>query len=411
MSTNLSSLKAALSSGHYEQARNLLSAYLKEDVSVTPSFLSPEPLDKGVCGPKVEASACAALLNGCLEGNSKDKCANDLAAIKDKLKNGIEGFNAELARRVCENLGIDIRDGGLAYANWIKKIDASTSDAEGKKAVATISANSELVLIIQSFIIAAQNPLVNPSSIAFIQKRILLSNNIIKPKTSRFVGGGQLGGGMRNNSYNRYVQHADSLRRLASMTGGSQPMLNETYNELANMYNSFVETLRNKGKQIEATDDARIRQLLSELKYTEERLQKVVLYIARYQQLQNNPDKEVKALLDNNEVSANLLTKLNEKYEKLKTTHKRRVFSLTSITDTLHQLLDENKELKDKIDAIGKPINTPIAIPSGLAVAAAPAPGPAPGAAAAAPAPGAAAAAAAAAVPGAAAGTRKYYNW
>jgi hypothetical protein len=155
------------------------------------------------------------------------------------------------------------------------------------------------------------------------------------------------------------------------MTGGSQPMLNETYNELANMYKSFVETLRIKGKQIEQNDDLRIRQLLSELKYTEERLRKVVRYIARYQQLQNNPDKEVKALLDQNVVSADLLTKLNEKYEKLKTTHKRRVFSLTSITDTLHQLLDENKELKDKIDAI----RTPIAIPSGLA---APAPAPAP---------------------------------
>jgi len=376
MSTNLIQLKAALSSGSHEQARNLLSAYLKEDVQVNPpSFLSPEPLEKGVCGPKVDASTCVALLNGCLEGNSKDQCVSGLASIKDKLKNGIEGLNGELARKVCKTLGINVNDGEGALKNWLAGINAAASGTSDHKAAQTIGSNQELINIISSFVVAAQNPLTDTSAIAFTQKRILLSNNLIKPKTSRFVGGGQFGGGMRNNSYNRYVQYADSLRRLASMTGGSQPMLNETYNELANMYKSFVETLRNKGKQIEQNDDLRIRQLLSELKYTEERLKKVVLYIARYQELQNNPDKEVKALLDQNSVSADLLTKLNEKYEKLKTTHKRRVFSLTSITDTLHQLLDENKELKDKIDSI----RTPIAIPSGLAPAAAPAPAPPPG--------------------------------
>lgn len=418
MST-LSQLKTALGSNDGEQIRYALSAYLKEDVRASSELLRPEPIDKS-CGAGVDANACAEVITSCLEGGNVGQCVNTLEGISAQLKDGIRGMNSELAFKVCKNLGIEL--GAVnPKGEWIAKIQNSDAGAAAK-----IANNSVLQHIIGSFIVAAQNPLVDSKSIDFTQRRIELTATI-KPRSPRMLVKVQSGGGMARSSFNKYVQYADSLKTVVSMRGGAeQPILNKTYDELANIYNNFVNSLRAQGKQIDANDNERIRQLLSELKYTEEKLMKVVQYIAKYNEVRNNP--AFKDELARSPVTASLLEDLNKKYEALQEKQKKKVFNFLSISDALNKAVSDVDEIKNDISALKGRFGAPAAAapvaaapvaaapvaaaPAGL-VAAAPAGRFGPLAAAAAPRspPSPGAAGLFGDSPRAAGVTQKYFNW
>jgi hypothetical protein len=362
MST-LSQLKTALGSNDGEQIRYALSAYLKEDVRASSELLRPEPIDKS-CGAGVDANTCASVIQSCLEGGNVGQCVNTLESISGQLKDGIRGMNSELAFRVCKNLGIEL--GAVnPKVEWISRIQNSDAAAAAK-----IANNSVLQHIIGSFIVAAQNPLVDSKSADFTQRRIELTATI-KPRSPRMLVKVQSGGGMGRSSFNKYVQYADSLKTVVSMRGGAgQPILNKTYDELANIYNNFVNSLRAQGKQIDSNDNERIRQLLSELKYTEEKLSKVVQYIAKYNEVRNNP--AFRDELAASPVTASLLEDLNKKYEGLQEKQKKKVFNFLSISDALNKAISDVDEIKETLKGrFGAPsVAAPAAsAPAGLVAA------------------------------------------
>lgn len=360
MST-LSQLKTALGGTDGDLIRYALSAYLKEDVRASSELLRPEPIEKS-CGAGVDASVCASVITTCLEGGNVGQCVDTLETIAPQLKDGIKGMNSELAFRVCKNLGIEL-NAKNPQGEWINKITNSSPVAAVK-----IANNSVLQHIIGSFIVAAQNPLVDSKSADFTQRRIELTATI-KPRSPRMLVAVQSGGGMRVSKFNKYVQYADSLKTVVSMTGGAgQPILNKTYDELANIYNNFVNSLRAQGKQIDSNDNERIRQLLSELKYTEEKLSKVVQYIAKYNEVRNNP--AFKDELAQSPVTASLLEDLNKKYEALQEKQKKKVFNFLSISDALNKAVSDIDEIKGRLGAAPAAAAPAAAAPAGLVAAA-----------------------------------------
>lgn len=364
MST-LSQLKTALGSRDTEQIRYALSAYLKEDVRASSDLLRPEPIEQS-CGTGVDANVCASVITSCLEGGNVGQCVNTLESISANLKGGIKGMNSELAFKVCKSLGVEL-NAKNPYAEWISRIQVADNDAAVK-----IAKNSVLGQIIGSFIVAAQNPLVDSKSFDFTQKRIALSSTI-KTRTPRMTARVQSGGGMSRSSFNKYIQYADSLKTVVAMRGGAgQPILNKTYDELANIYNNFVNSLRAQDKQIDANDNERIRQLLSELKYTEEKLMKVVQYIAKYNEVRNHPS--FKDELAASPVTASLLEDLNKKYEALQEKQKKKVFNFLSISDALNKAISDVEEIKEKLNRPSGPsglvsYGLPSSVPSGLVAA------------------------------------------
>ena len=348
----LSQLKAALLvPNNSENIRYALSAYLKEEqpltkvLSSTSAFLTPEPVND-TCGAGVDAKVCGDVITNCLDGSNVGKCVSTLEGLVPQLKNGFKNMNSELALKVCGVLGIQIDAVDVdVYTQWIAQISAKDSVA-GEK----IAKNSALTHIIKSFIVAARNPLVDPKSIEFAQRRIALTATI-KPRTPRMLVQvvGQSGGGVRRNTFNRYAQYSDSLKSVASMTGGATPLLNTTYDELANLYNNFVTSLRLNNKQIDADDNNRIRQLLSELKYTEGKLKQVVHYINRYEAVRSNP--EFKSLIDNSPVTVDLLAQLEAKYNTYQAKQQRKIGSFLSITDALNKAVSDISDIKDTLSS------------------------------------------------------------
>jgi len=376
-SATLSQLKTALLvPNNTENIRYALSAYLKEDVPSRSEFLAPEPV-KESCGAGVDAVLCSSVITDCLDGSNVGKCVSTLESITPQLRDGFKNMNSALALKVCGVLGINNVDSinENAYDKWIIQISAKDAVA-GQK----IAKNSALAYIIKSFIVAARNPLVDPKSVEFAQKRIELTATI-KARSPRMLVQVQSGGGVRRNTYNRYAQYSDSLRTIASMTGGAKPLLNTTYDELANLYNNFVTSLRLQNKQIDADDNNRIRQLLSELKYTEGKLKQVVHYINRYDSVRSNP--EFKDLIETNNVTVDLLASLEDKYNKYQAKQQRKIGSFLSITDALNKAVNDISEMKDDLKEIKNcvgPLCPPGAGSAASATFALPASGPAPGA-------------------------------
>jgi len=119
------------------------------------------------------------------------------------------------------------------------------------------------------------------------------------------------------------------------MRGGcNEASFVDTYEHFAGIYQSFIERLKFQEKQIDPSDDAHIRQLLSVLKTTEEKLNKVTKYIIRYKALESHP--ELKARLGN-PITIQTLEDLNTKYEELKSSYKSKANDFTSILDSIYK--------------------------------------------------------------------------
>jgi hypothetical protein len=112
---------------------------------------------------------------------------------------------------------------------------------------------------------------------------------------------------LRDDSYQRQIDYLDNI---FNMTGGSK---RSNYLHLFSLYNRFVAELRANNKQIEENDDAIIRQHLSLLKETEDKLNQIILYTLKYREIKDDP--EFKTLVEQNPVTVNLLQQLDTEYD------------------------------------------------------------------------------------------------
>ena len=344
--SELSSLKTAIASSRSEQEiQNALASYLKKTVPNSSSELL-----KGVttlnkqCGPGVDAEECKAIIDQCISGDvsNQARCKQVLSDLvtnpsrQKALADGIKGMDGRMARQVCKTLSIDYELPN-AVDTWVKNL--LVTDATAARA---IKDNAPLMDIITSFVVAAANPLLNPKSLGFSKMKAAMSVLPIPTRTPRtyehksdaFTGGGN----KVNLIANTYEQYTDSLKRLASMSGGGAE-LNKTHDEIANIYNSFVYSLRANGKEIDSNDNLKIRHELDKLRAIEEKLSKVVIYITRYNALLNSSDKEVQQLIAKGTIDVNLLEQLNVKYEELKKRHEKKSYGIISITDAINKVL------------------------------------------------------------------------
>jgi chromosome segregation ATPase len=265
------------------------------------------------------------------------------------LADGIKGMDGRMARQVCQTLGINF-DLPNAVDVWMR--DLLASDATSAKA---INSNAPLMDIIKSFAVAAANPALNSKSLAFSRVKAAMTVLPIPVRTPRtyehksdtFTGGG------RNVKLvaNTYEQYTDSLKRLASMSGGGAE-LNKTHDEIANIYNSFVYSLQAKGKQIDNNDHLKIRHEIDKLRALEEKLSKVVIYITRYNALLNSSDPEIQRLVSNGTINVDLLENLNNKYEELKKKHEKKSYGIMSITDAINKVLSAADSVKADVASL-----------------------------------------------------------
>jgi len=347
--SSLTSLRNALSSQDENQIRSALSAYLKEDYNNDPNtsvWTQPEPINQQ-CGIEgVDASVCAEIISDCLAGDST-KCTNTLQRIvaSGKLAGGIKNMNGEMARKIINILGIR-SNSSSPIQDWINSLGSAGQD---------IANNGPLMTIISSFVTYAQNPLTPTSSLNFSRNRVaLLASPGIPVRIPRFVasgGAGQTGGSI--STFNTYQQYADSLRTYVSMQNGGNPHHTKVYDEFSSMYNSFVDSLKNKGKKIDDNDDATIRRTLDELRSVETKLGKVVSYISKYEDLQRVP--EFKDELAKNPVTVDLLAELNRKYSELKAKHQSKSARFISWTDALNKIMEQEGEINELKARVGAP--------------------------------------------------------
>jgi hypothetical protein len=281
---------------------------------------------------------------------SLDQLVND-PSRRNVLADGIKGMDGRMAREVCKTLGIDYN---LPHAvnTWIGDLMSKDSSAG-----LAIKNNTPLMDIIQSFAVAAANPALNSKSLAFSRAKAAMSVLPIPVRVPRTYEQKSdspfLTGGGRNIKLvaNTYEQYTDSLKRLASMSGGGAE-LNRTHDEIANIYNSFVFSLQARGKQIAENDNIKIRHEIDKLRLIEEKLSKVVTYIARYNALLNSEDKEVRGLVANGTINVDLLEKLNVKYEELKKKHEKKSYGIMSITDAINKVLSAANKMENNLEAI-----------------------------------------------------------
>ena len=382
MST-LSNLSSALGSNDNDAIRNALSAYLKDE-SVNPptsTYLKPETLENQ-CGSYskngkdegVDASVCKKILTDCVAGKDSSTCSVALREIvaTNALASGIKNMNGEMARNIVKTLNIDLNSANPVN-DWVSRMPVDA----GK----TIGENGALMTIITNFVNLAKNPTVDPRSIEFSRRRVVAISSL-PPRTPRVYitkGGSQNGGGSVIAA-NTYQQYSDSLKTFVAMQNGGSAHHSKVYDEFSNIYNTFVNSLRNQGKQIDENDDRTIRRTLDDLKSVEHKLGKVVSYISKYEELKSRP--ELKEELATNPVTVDLLESLNKKYKELKEKHSLKSGKFLSITDALNKIVNleqENAELRGSKASESKPaaskpspiFSSPVAA-SPLAVAASP---------------------------------------
>jgi hypothetical protein len=351
------SLKAAIANG--TDLQSALSAFLKKEVPVpTSQFLKEQPYERK-CGEGVNAEECKAIIDQCLSGDKRDQnnCKAVLADLVNDpsrqkvLADGIKGMDGRMARSVCKTLGINF-DLPNAVDVWMGNLNTQNSSA-----ATAIKDNSPLMDIIRSFAVAAANPALNTKSLAFSRAKAAMSVLPIPVRTPRTYehksDSGFLIGGGRNVKLvaNTYEQYTDSLKRLASMSGGGAE-LNRTHDEIANIYNSFVYSLQARGKQIDNDDHLKIRHEIDKLRAIEDKLSKVVSYITRYNALLNSSDPEIRKLVDVGKINVDLLHQLNGKYDELKKKHVKKTYGIMSITDAINKVLSAADRVDGKLDAI-----------------------------------------------------------
>jgi len=342
-----------------DEQTKTLKAYLKSQVPASSGNLFGVQKFERTCGEGVSADECKGIIDSCLNGDGADmhKCTTFLKDITTNypgrnkaLADGIKSMDGRMARKVCENLGIDYNAPNNVDF-WIKDIISKNPTAGN-----SINSNAPLMEIIKSFSVAAANPSVNSKSLEFSRRKAALSSAlpipVRTPRLYEHIESGFRGGGIKAKLVaNTYEQYTDSLKRLASMSGGGAE-LNRTHDEIAHIYNSFQFSLKAKGKEIDKNDDLKIRHEIDKLAKIEKNLSDLVSYITRYNSLLNSKDANVQSLIAKGTINIDLLEQLNLKYEQLKKKHEKKSYGIISITDAINKVLTAADRVESKMDAI-----------------------------------------------------------
>jgi len=346
----LSNLSTALNTRGPEEIQRALTSYLKsnEGVGLPPSksdMFKPPTLNASCGLTKVgaEASQCAKLIEKCLAG--KNECIEEFVSLADNIANGVvftDKADDQIIRNVLRSLGIDINE-DKPINNWIVRITSEKPEVAAK-----IVSNDKLIKVLKTFVIKALNPSFNTDqiqeSLVVGDTRIPMRKSAASDKTiiahdqipMRKSRNAQKGGGEENKTKDTYTRYIEGIKEILNMKGGANEVsFADTYEHFAGIYQSFIDRLKSQDKQIDPSDDAHIRQLLSVIKTTEEKLNKVTKYIIRYKALESHPEFKDKL---GNPITIQTLEELNKKYEELKSTHKSRADDFASILDSIHKV-------------------------------------------------------------------------
>ena len=325
------------------------------------------------CGAKSPAAAadCINLLKKCVgpqaTPDQQKECVDEFNRLKDQISQGIIFKNADISklRLLLGGLGIDYTSSGDAISKWLASITLTNPVAASQ-----IATNTDLIGMLQTLIAQAKQPNLVPGSIdqtkaimsglniwrgvPFKEPKAdkTLSLSTIPAKKTRLELAAQSGGGIKNSS-NSFIRLMDSMESVINMRGGGK----ELFEELAKTYENFVYNLKSKGKQIDPTDDKHIRDLLVDLKNSEEKLNTLVKYVFNYNKLLSDP--RFANELKYNSVTQEILNDLYNRKNEIETKYATKAKNIKSIIETVYQALQGNDSTGNKVGSsqIGPNLN------------------------------------------------------
>jgi hypothetical protein len=353
----LTNLSAALNSRGPEEVQRALTSYLKADegMSLPPvksNMFKPQSLNAS-CGISAEAGAeaseCANLIERCVKG--ENDCIEEFVNLSDKIARGVvftSKADDQIIRNVLRSLGIDINE-DKPVEKWLVRITSKNAEAAAK-----IAGTTNLIKVLKTFVVKALNPSFNTDevqeSLVVGDSKIPMRKGLASEKViiaadqipKRRSPNAQNGGGDENQPKDTYTRYIEGIKEILNMRGGADEVaLADTYEHFAGIYQSFIDRLKSQGKQIDPSDDAHIRQLLSLIKTTEEKLNKVTKYIIRYKALESHPEMKDKL---GNPITIQTLEELNKKYEELKSSYKSKAGDFSAILDSIHKVFAAGPE-------------------------------------------------------------------
>jgi hypothetical protein len=305
----------------------------------------------------VHASDCVKLINKCLKGD--ENCAVQFNDLAEAFTNGLIFDKAQLpsVKKLIDNLGININVSN-PIEDWLSKLFTTNATV-----AFSIRGNEALLAILNRFIVKVKNPSLESGSLEFANAVTSLTSIYDKlkiPKRSNPLGRepfnissipprakcskkNQTGGGL-SNVHNTYVRFMDNVDKIIEMRGGGEAK--SLYQPLSETYNSLVDTLKYQDKKIEDSDDAHIRNLLSELSLTEEKLFKTAEIIKKFNNAKENP--ETAKLLGGSSVPDKIMSDVYKRFEELETRHQVGAGNIKSILNTIYLALqgkDKNGQM------------------------------------------------------------------
>jgi len=297
-------------------------------------------------GAPAYAADCVSLISKCLKG--EPECINEFDRLKEAFINGFifKQGDLESVRTLLKNLGINTAS-TRPVEEWLVKI----SKVNGPVAN-SIKNNDKLIAILNNFVVKVRNPTSHTGSAEHVRAVAQLTNKFsnipfkkgllgrkptrlseIPMKRSR-LSKKQTGGGL-SNVPNTFVRLMDAVDTVTTMSGGGEAK--SLYQPLSETYNSLVDTLKYQGKKIEDSDDAHIRNLLSELNVTEEKLLKTAEIIKNFNKAKENP--ETARLLGGSQVPDKTMADVYKRYEELEIRQAGGAKNIKSILQTIYNAL------------------------------------------------------------------------
>ena len=352
--TELQNLQSVLrhSPNNEASVHRALVSYLKSsDETMNYNLIGGTQVDDDIAQCKIGettpayANDCARLLNKCLNGDKEDECAKEFLAVKEGLTNGLLFRQADKStvERLLNKLGIDVTQGQAAVGVWLDKINK-----KDRNTALQISKNDALKTVLNAFVqkvnpkptgvLVDASPL--PSAFPNIPTRVSCFRkepNSIEDLPMRPVPckkGGQTGGGLLNvgSTFERFIDGVDTI---ADMRGGGEAKA--LYEPLSETYNSLIDSLKYQGKKIEDSDDAHIRNLLSELNVTEEKLFKTAEIIKNFNKAKEHP--ETARLLGGSQVPDRTMADVYKRYEELEIRQAGGAKNIKDILKTIYNAL------------------------------------------------------------------------
>jgi len=302
-------------------------------------------LDQAQCakGAPVHALDCVNLINKCLNG--EENCASEFNDLAKAFTNGLIFDKAQVSsvKKLIDSLGININLSN-PIEEWLTRIFKTNPSV-----AFSIRANNDLLFILNNFIAKVKNPSLESGSLEFANAVNSLTSIYDKMKIPkrhsssvrttfnlasiprRIKSSKQTGGGLLNIP-NTYVRFMDNVDKITDMKGGGEAK--SLYQPLSETYNSLVDTLKYQDKKIEDSDDAHIRNLLSELNVTEEKLFKTAEIIKNFNNAKENP--ETAKLLGGSSVPNKIMSDVYKRYEELETRQAGGAKNIKSILNTIY---------------------------------------------------------------------------